>query len=77
MTSCTVCGNTYDKAFEVRHPDGVFVFDSFQCAIQRLAPTCARCDCRVIGHGTEADGQVFCSGHCAQQVGVSGVADRA
>ena len=33
------------------------IFDSFECAIHALAPTCAHCSCRVIGHGVEADGE--------------------
>jgi hypothetical protein len=54
----------------------VFVFDSFECAIQLLAPTCAHCGIRVIGHGVEADGIVFCCAHCARSVGSPGVIDR-
>ena len=40
-------------------------FDSFECAIQKLAPTCAHCKCRIIGHGIEAKGRMFCCEHCA------------
>jgi hypothetical protein len=29
-------------------------------AIHRLAPACAHCGCKVIGHGLEAHGQFFC-----------------
>jgi hypothetical protein len=32
MAVCDVCGNDYDKAFEVRTPDGTHTFDSFECA---------------------------------------------
>jgi hypothetical protein len=41
MARCEVCGNEYDKAFEVTM-SGVdsHTFDSFECAIQALAPTC-------------------------------------
>jgi hypothetical protein len=28
-------------------------FDSFECAIQALAPTCPHCGNRIIGHGVE------------------------
>jgi hypothetical protein len=52
-------------------------FDSFECAIQAMAPRCAHCDCRVIGHGIEAKGKIFCCGHCAKQEGVKGIKDRA
>ena len=76
MAVCEVCGNDYDKAFEVRRKGSAHVFDSFECAIQALAPTCEHCGCRVIGHGVEADGSVYCCAHCATQAGVTEVADR-
>ncbi|MDQ2069045.1 hypothetical protein [Natronospira bacteriovora] len=50
-------------------------FDSFECAIQALAPHCRRCDTRVIGHGVESGDDIYCSVHCARQSGVSGLAD--
>jgi len=61
---CEVCGNDYEKTFQVIIADEVRVFDSFECAIHALAPQCAHCGCRVIGHGEEADGRVFCCHHC-------------
>ena len=74
--SCEVCGNEYDKAFEVVTADKRHVFDSFECAIQALAPRCAHCGCRVIGHGVEAGGRMYCCAHCAHVTGVREVADR-
>ncbi len=76
IQTCEVCGNQYDKAFEVRMGGKTHVFDSFECAIQALAPTCAHCGCRVIGHGVEAGGIIYCCAHCADQQGVRGVQDR-
>jgi hypothetical protein len=76
MRTCEVCGNDYDKAFEVVYEGESHVFDSFECAIQALAPTCQHCDCRVIGHGVEADGAIYCCAHCAEASGVHGVHDR-
>ena len=78
MPTCDVCGNEYDKAFEVRSADGAtHVFDSFECAIHALAPTCEHCGCRILGHGVEADSRMFCCARCAMEVGVRGVSDRA
>jgi hypothetical protein len=51
MAVCEVCGNDYARAFEVTTAGATHVFDSFECAIHRLAPACAHCGCRVIGHG--------------------------
>jgi Rieske Fe-S protein len=78
MARCEVCGNEYDKAFQVTMSgDQARTFDSFECAIHALAPTCEHCGCKVIGHGVEADGRFFCCAHCASMAGASGVADRA
>jgi hypothetical protein len=75
-TICEVCGNDYDKAFVVVRDGETFVFDSFECAIHRLAPVCEHCGCRVVGHGVESHGSVFCCAHCAEAVGVSDLRDR-
>jgi hypothetical protein len=77
MATCEVCGNDYDKSFEVTKAGESHVFDSFECAIQALAPTCGHCGCRIVGHGVESNGSIYCCAHCAGQEGVSGIADRA
>jgi hypothetical protein len=77
MPRCEVCGNDYDKSFTVTVGGRNHVSDSFECAIHRLAPTCAHCKCRIIGHGVESDGTFFCCAHCAHESGVPGVEDRA
>jgi hypothetical protein len=77
MKPCEVCGNTYDKAFEVRIGGTTHVFDSFACAIQLLAPRCAHCKVPIISQGMEARGQYFCCAHCARTAGVQEVVDRA
>jgi Rieske Fe-S protein len=67
MPSCEVCGNEYDKTFEVIAAGARHVFDSFECAIHRMAPVCEHCGCPVIGHGSEVAGRFFCCAHCARQ----------
>ena len=76
MGKCELCGNDYDKAFTVTLAGGAHTFDSFECAIHVLAPTCAHCGCRIIGHGMEAEGRFFCCAHCAKHMGVRGLDDR-
>ncbi|WP_459709761.1 Prokaryotic metallothionein [Actinophytocola sp. KF-1] len=77
-TRCEVCGNEYDMAFEVRAQGAVHVFDSFECAIHKLAPVCEHCGCKVIGHGVQAGNQFFCCAHCARESGAAEtVRDRA
>jgi hypothetical protein len=74
---CEVCGNDYDKAFQVMIAGATHTFDSFECAIEALAPRCSHCNCRILGHGMEKQGQMFCCGHCAQASGVKELRDRA
>lgn len=76
MAICEKCGNDYDKTFEVTLGGQTHIFDSFECAIDALAPRCSHCGCRVIGHGVEIEGRVFCCTHCADHAGQSGTKDR-
>ncbi len=76
MPQCEVCGNDYDKTMEITRGGEIHVFDSFECAIHAIAPTCDHCGCRIIGHGIEANGSIFCCAHCAQREGVEGARDR-
>ena len=69
MARCDVCGNDYETPMEIRLRGKAGTYDCFECAIQAMAPTCAHCKCRVIGHGVGAHGKIFCCGHCAEQVG--------
>ena len=54
MAICEVCGNDYYLAFQVVTAGRTHTFDSFECAINLLAPVCGHCGCKVIGHGIEA-----------------------
>jgi hypothetical protein len=77
MKTCECCGNHYEKCFDVAIDGQTYTFDSFECAIQMLAPTCPHCDCRIIGHGVEAEGAIYCCAHCSRQQGAEGVVDNA
>ena len=77
MGTCEVCGNQYDKAFQVKLNGQSHTFDSFECAIHKLAPVCAHCQCRIVGHGVEVGAQMFCCSHCAEHAGAGGTRDRA
>ena len=77
MATCEVCGNDYDNAMTIEQDGARHVFDSFECAMHALAPTCEHCGCRVIGHGLQAGGRVFCCAHCAHESGVEALVDRA
>ena len=75
MPVCEVCGNDYDKAFEVTLAGRRHIFDSFECAIHALAPKCEHCHCKIVGHGIEASGHYYCCAHCAHASGVTGAKD--
>jgi len=75
MARCAQCGNDYDKSFEVIMDGERHVFDSFECAIHKLAPTCPHCGTRVVGHGVEKDNVIYCCAHCAEGSGATGLVD--
>lgn len=77
MAKCDTCGNDYDKSFTLSKGGTSYTFDSFECAIHKLAPTCATCGIKVIGHGLEANGSIYCCNHCAEKAGVKNLRDRA
>ncbi len=74
---CDHCGNDYDKSFQVVAKGATHTFDSFECAIQMMAPTCEHCGVRIVGHGMEKAGRMFCCAHCAENEGAPEMRDRA
>lgn len=76
MARCEICGNDYDKAFQVVLGGTSHTFDCFECAVHGVAPRCAHCGLAIIGHGVEGKGEIFCSAHCASRKGLVGVRDR-
>lgn len=77
MARCEQCGNEYDRTFEFVQAGKSHIFDSFECAIQAMAPTCAHCGCRIVGHGVQSDGSIYCCANCARESGTSKLKDRA
>lgn len=76
MATCEVCGNGYDKSFDIIIGGQHHMFDCFECAIHALAPTCKHCGCKIIGHGVEGRGAIYCCARCASLDGVTGIIDR-
>jgi hypothetical protein len=63
---CEVCGKDYEWVFQVVTAGGrTRTFDTFECAIEALAPTCDHCGCKIIGHGMEANGFLLLCASCA------------
>jgi hypothetical protein len=80
MARCEVCGNEYDKSFEITVAGQRHTFDAFECAIYALAPECEHCGCKIIGHGVEVGNAMYCCAHCAKTAkataGAGAVRDR-
>ena len=76
MAKCDGCGNEYDKAFQLVTGGKSYTFDSFECAIHAVAPVCAHCGVRIVGHDLESSGRMFCCRHCAEHEGVTELRDR-
>ena len=73
---CETCGNIYEKSFHVSLDGQTHVFDCFECAIEALAPRCTHCHIRVIGHGVEQRGAIYCCRHCADATDVMPMRER-
>ncbi|WP_114854908.1 hypothetical protein [Brachybacterium sp. YJGR34] len=74
--TCDVCGNEYHTPLSISQGDRVGVFDSFECAAQAMAPVCAHCGCRILGHGVEQEASVYCCANCARHGAENGVRSR-
>lgn len=77
MGKCLTCGNEYDATFGVVKKGQTYTFDSFECAIAKLDPTCEACGTRIIGHGLQSSQRYFCCDHCAERSGATVLKDRA
>lgn len=73
MSKCIVCHNEYDKTFDIIFNSQTYTFDSFECAIHKLAPQCSACGCKILGHGIEGNGLFYCCANCARRSGVNAV----
>lgn len=75
MAKCEVCGNDYHMSFEVIAAGHRHTFDSFECAIHKLAPICSNCGVKVVGHGIEGNQTFYCCAHCARKEGITEAVD--
>jgi len=41
-----------------------------------MAPTCPKCMVRIVGHGVEHGGTIYCCANCAEMDGVTSLVDR-
>lgn len=59
MARCETCGNEYLRPITVTVNGQAHAFDSFECAIHALAPTCRHCGIRIVGHGVESGAHIY------------------
>jgi hypothetical protein len=76
MATCDACGNEYDKTMEISVGGKTLTFDCFECAAHTLAPECAHCGVRILGHGVEGKAALYCCAHCARHEGEDDLRDR-
>lgn len=75
MATCHTCSNDYEESFRITMHGKSYDFDSFECAIHALAPTCEHCSCRILGHGVQSNEMLFCCANCAAAAGCAGLVD--
>ncbi len=76
MARCEVCGNDYDKAFEVVLNEQSHTFDSFECAIRALAPVLHPLWLQSNWARRRSRRQHFLLCSCAEHSGAVGTQDR-
>jgi hypothetical protein len=76
MAICKVCGNDFAHSFQITRGGHSATYDCFECAIHDLAPSCAHCQCRIIGHVFAAGEGIYCCAHCAKAEGETDVPDK-
>ncbi len=67
MPRCDHCGSDSDRTFDVVRDGDTWTFDSFQCAIDAVAPRCPQCNAVIVGHGVEQEGRLNCTIHRVAQ----------
>lgn len=65
--TCEQCGSDYHRPLTVIQDGKEHTFDCFQCAIAGMAPDCAHCGCKIIGHGMTETDELYCCANCAMQ----------
>lgn len=61
---CMNCGFNIEKDYILFINGTEFTFDSFECAINFVAPRCSNCSTIVIGKGVRNGEDIYCSDSC-------------
>ena len=63
---CVNCGVNIEKDYILFINGSEFTFDSFECAINFVAPRCLNCNTIVMGRGVQMGNDIFCSKECSK-----------
>lgn len=67
-TRCENCGSNIEKDYILFINGAEFFFDSFECAVNFVAPRCAHCNTVILGKSFQSGDQVFCTENCSKDV---------
>jgi len=62
---CMNCGLNIEKDYILYINGTEFTFDSFECAINFVAPRCSNCNTIIIGRGIKYSDEIFCGQNCS------------
>jgi hypothetical protein len=68
VARCEVCGYVTRSGIRIIQGGVTHLFDSYQCAITRLAAECTHCGCRILGRPVEVHQRAYCSQECVVAV---------
>jgi len=64
-TRCLNCGENIEKDYILFINGTEYTFDSFECAVNFMAPRCTNCNSVIMGQGVHREGEIFCTKDCA------------
>ncbi len=67
MSRCEVCGNEFTKPVTVSWNGQQKTVDSFECAVQALAPRCDYCGQPVMNQSVQGEAPHYCCSVCEQK----------
>jgi hypothetical protein len=70
---CVNCGLDIEKDYILLINGTEYTFDSFECAINFVAPRCTNCNSIITGRGVHVGNEVYCSSTCSHAVNYSPV----
>lgn len=70
---CINCGLNIEKDYILFINGKEFIFDSFECAINFVAPRCAHCNSVIVSREIRHSDEIFCSASCSEEANHSSI----